>query len=82
MAEAERVGTRTPKNNIQLKVEFQSADKARSLARYENKRRAFQNHSEMMQARNDMIEQDLLAKQTQKMLIKAANMDTYEKINH
>ena len=35
-----------------------------------------------MLARNEMIEQDLLAKQTQKMLNKAANMDTYEKINH
>lgn len=48
----------------------------------ESKVRAKQQNVEMMQARIQMADQDKLARDTQKMLFKAANLDTYEKLNH
>ena len=44
--------------------------------------RAKQGNVEKLQTRIQLYEQDQLAKQTQKMLFKAANYDTYEKLNH
>ena len=39
-------------------------------------------NTEKLAARIEMQDQDRDAKVTQKMLLKAANLDTYEKINH
>ena len=44
--------------------------------------RAKQENIDKLQNRIQLYEQDQLAKQTQKMLFKAANYDTYEKLNH
>ena len=47
-----------------------------------SKIRAKQGNQEALQARVQLYDQDLLAKQTHKTMIKAANYDTYEKLNH
>lgn len=63
-------------------MDFQAADKAKKQVVQESHLRAKQGNVEKLQTRIQLYEQDQLAKQTQKMLFKAANYDTYEKLNH
>ena len=67
---------------LQQRLDFQAEDKARKQALIDSNVRAKQTNIERLQTRIQLHDQDQLAKQTQKMLNKAANYDTYEKINH
>ena len=82
LSETERVGARRADLNLQNKVCFQAGDKLKKQAVVESNVRAKQGNVEKLQARIELYEQDQLSKQTHKMLLKAANVDTYEKLNH
>ena len=68
--------------NLQTKCDFQQEDKMKRQAIQDSKVRAKQINTEQLNARIEMQDQDRDARATQKMLLKAANLDTYEKINH
>ena len=82
LSEQERVGLRLADRGLQAKCDFQASDKAKKQAVTESKIRAKQGNVEAMMARFQMQDQDRLARDTQKILTKAANLDTYEKLNH
>ena len=80
--EANRFGGMKSNKNLQTKCDFQMQDKLKKQAVAESKVWAKQQKTDQLAARIQIQEQDLLARQTQKMLTKAANLDTYEKLNH
>ena len=67
---------------MKTKVDFQVEDKARKDKLQMSKLTDKQRNVEKLQNQIQMMDQDKLMKDTNKMLKMAGNFDSYEKINH
>ena len=82
LSEATRFAYKPAERTLQNKCDFQAEDKQRRERIQASNVRAKQQNAEMLQTRIQLADQEQLAKQTTRILTKAANNDTYEKLNH